>query len=581
MRALAWLDRLEGDRSPEIALAKAEALLSLGHFSAAREALATAPEDPTDARAAMIRGRILAGARDEAAFTPILRAYILEAPGASELLSSALAWIPTDAETCERVRIAVDGQGEAHLARWRAAFARSRGGKNEARAALQEALRAGDTTAARPLLDAAIDDADDASLAVALAALPLTDDDDLVRTARALANVRTELGAVKGAPTEGSFAAWLDALATLSEPRLAPWVDRTRRTIFELALPKDGPAAWSLLLARLGAHARAAHDLETSANLTEVSSERRRPLRLAIVGEFNAGKSTFINALIGADVAPTGVLPTTATLHRLHYAPDPIARVVFEHGHEPPERIVPSLENLRAALKTLENEPIERVEIGIPLQALTRVEVLDTPGFNAPDPRHTQAARRAFDESDVVLWLFDATQPLKQTERTILDEVRAAGIPLQILINKADRLGPADLEKVMTSTTASLAELGLQSWSPPLAFSAKRALAAKLGDETAKAASRWNAVETMFETEIVARADALKERALRRRARAAVHMLRLHVQSLVDTETQVAEATAERAHRFAAAAAALERAASDAVDALATALTPPIDAWRA
>ncbi|HEX7667254.1 MAG TPA: dynamin family protein, partial [Polyangiaceae bacterium] len=300
----------------------------------------------------------------------------------------------------------------------------------------------------------------------------------------------------------------------------------------------------------------------------------------AIVGEFNAGKSTFINALIGADVAPTGVLPTTATLHRLHYAPDPIARVIFETGHEPPERIVP-LDNLRGTLKGLENEPILRVEIGVPLQALTRVEVLDTPGFNAPDPRHTKAARRAFDESDVVLWLLDATQSLKQTEKVILDEVRDSGIPLQILVNKADRLAPADLEKVMSTTTSSLAEIGLTSWSAPLAFSAKQALAAKLGDENAKAASRWNEVEAMFENEIVARAEALKERALRRRARAAVRTLRAHVQSLVDAEARAAEATTEHAKTFALAAASLERTSNDAVETLAKALTPPIEAWRA
>ena len=157
MRALAWLDRLEGDKSSEVAIAKAEALLSLGNFQGARDALATTTDDPTDPRAAMTRGRILAAARDEGAFVPILRAYILEAPGASELLSSTLAWIPTNAETVERVRIAVDGRGETGLARWRAAFARSRGGKDEARAALEDALRSGDRTAARPLLDAAVD----------------------------------------------------------------------------------------------------------------------------------------------------------------------------------------------------------------------------------------------------------------------------------------------------------------------------------------------------------------------------------------------------------------------------------------
>ena len=581
-RALAWLDRLEGDASADVALARAEAWLALGNASAARTALGSSPDNPTDARAALTRGRILSATREEAAFAPLLRAYILDAPLASELLSSAVAWIPTDAQTIERVRIAVDARGEAALARWRAAFARSRGGRDEARAALEDAVASGDLTAARPLLEAAIDDRSDRSLSRALAALAEPDDDDLTRQARLLARARDELASKADSQwTKDSFFEALDRLASLGDSRLAAWTAETRTRVVASALPSnDATSAWSVILARLDDHARAVHDLEAASKVADVSAERRRPLRLAIVGEFNAGKSTFINALIGADVAPTGVLPTTATLHHLRYAPDPIARIVFDGTHDPPERLLP-LENLRATLKELQNEPITRVEIGVPLPALTRVEVLDTPGFNAPDPRHTKAARRAFDESDVALWLFDATQPLKQTEREILEEVRGAGIPLQILINKADRLAAPDLDRVLKSTTDALSEIRIASWSPPLAFSARLALAAKLGDENAKAPSRWADVEAMFESEIVARAPALKERALRRRAREAVHMLRARAETLASVESAEATAATERAHRFAVTAARLEQESAEATKSVAKSLAAPIAAWRA
>ncbi|MEO8878703.1 MAG: dynamin family protein, partial [Polyangiaceae bacterium] len=552
-----------------------------GNFSAARDAIANLPDDATDPRAAMTRGRILASSGSEAAFAPILRAYMLDAPGASELLSSTLAWVPANAETCEKVRIVVDAHGEAHLARWRAAFARSHGGRDEARAALEEALAGGDASAARPLLDAAVEDRNEASLGVALKALDPNRDDGVVRDARTLARARDLL---KNAGTAGwtaeSFGQALDALASIASDRLETWGKITRIAIVRGAVPKgDVSATWGVVLSRLDAHARAVHDLDASARIAEVAVERRRPLRLAVVGEFNAGKSTFINALIGADVAPTGVLPTTATLHHLRYAPDPIARIVFEQPHEPPERLLP-VENLRKALKELKNEAIVRVEIGVPLPALTRVEVIDTPGFNAPDASHTRAARRAFDESDVALWLLDATQPLKQTEREILEEVRAAKIPLQILVNKADRLSEADLEKVMQSTLESLATLGIESWSPPIAFSARLALAAKLGDEAARANSHWEKVEAMFEQEIVARAEALKERALRRRAATAVARLADRARALAEEESRAAVAVAETARRFAVAASRIDRESADAVKSLASSLLLPISAWQ-
>ena len=269
------------------------------------------------------------------------------------------------------------------------------------------------------------------------------------------------------------------------------------RPLVDAWIPADEtPADWPALLARLDAHARALSDLESVAAVADVAAERSRPLRLAIVGEFNAGKSTFINALMGADVAPTGVLPTTATLHHLRWAPDPFARIAFVPPHEPPERIVP-VADLRATLRGLDAAALDRVEILMPLESLQRVEILDTPGFNAPDPRHTQVALSAFERADAVVWLLDATQAMKQSERAVLEEAERARLPVQILVNKADRLAPDDLARVLAGVAVALGETGIRSLSPPLAFSAKRALAGKLGDAAALEGSGWGAVEAL------------------------------------------------------------------------------------
>ncbi len=40
---------------------------------------------------------------------------------------------------------------------------------------------------------------------------------------------------------------------------------------------------------------------------------------LVVVGEFNAGKSAFINALLGQSLVEEGALPTTTRVHRIHY----------------------------------------------------------------------------------------------------------------------------------------------------------------------------------------------------------------------------------------------------------------------
>ena len=266
------------------------------------------------------------------------------------------------------------------------------------------------------------------------------------------------------------------------------------------------PGDWTSILTRLDRHARALHALDATANVAELAVERSRPVRVAIVGEFNAGKSTFINALIGADVAPTGVLPTTATLHHLRYAPDPFARIQL-HDDAPSdveERIVPSSE-LRAALKSDRHEQREaRRDLACRSRLLTRVEILDTPGFNAPDQRHTDAARSAFEEADAAIWLLDAGQPLKQSERRILEEAKSAKLPVQILVNKADRLTPEALETVMSTVDDSLQETGIRSWSAPIALSARLALQGKLGDaRTRSRRAGWDAVQKLLDEQII------------------------------------------------------------------------------
>jgi GTP-binding protein EngB required for normal cell division len=563
-RAELWLERAADDKSPAIAVRKAQARLLRGDAAGAKTLLDKVELPATDGRAALVKGSALAILDDPACFTLLVRAMVLDAPGASEALSSALGHVPSDAQVRARVRSVVDAKGEQDRARWRAAFARAEGARDAARRALRDALDAGEKAAALPLLDAAVDDRDETSLRAALAALPHSDADAYVTDARHLA-----MGT-------------LDEAVQIRHPRLRAWADEVALTAARALAPAGAQADWPKLLARLDALARTLSDLESVASVASLSAERARPVRLAIVGEFNAGKSTFINALIGADVAPTGVLPTTATLHHLRWAPDPIARILFAPGHEPRERIVP-LSELRATLASLDpgrlTEDVARVELHMPLPLLVRVEILDTPGFNAPDPKHTAVARSAFEEADVLLWLLDASQPLKQSERRVLEEAKAARLPVQMLVNKADRLSPDNLAIVMKTVDEALVETGLPSWAPPLALSAKKALAGKLGDAAALEQSGWAAVQALLDERIVARSDDLKERALRRRASLVVARLLAQASADADRQREQDEARARQAATVAQLAARIERGQDTLAEQLAKSLAPSAEAF--
>jgi small GTP-binding protein len=377
----------------------------------------------------------------------------------------------------------------------------------------------------------------------------------------------------------GEAPAILDELAAIETTRARAWAEAARMTALSGWIPPSGaPGDWTSILTRLDRHARALHALESTAKVAELAVERSRPVRVAIVGEFNAGKSTFINAVMGADVAPTGVLPTTATLHHLRYAPDPFARIQFYEG-DVKERIVPSSE-LREALKGADTGNVKRVEILMPIASLTRVEILDTPGFNAPDQRHTEAARSAFEEADAAIWLLDAGQPLKQSERRILEEAKTAKLPVQILVNKADRLRPDDLAKVMATVAESLEETGLRSWSVTIPLSARLALQGKLGDAEALAKSGWDDVQRLLDEQIVGRSDELKERGLRRRGGRVVNDLLERAREQAAEERASIEAARARAQDLALRAAKLDREADEAAQVVAGALGGAAADWK-
>jgi small GTP-binding protein len=575
-RAGLWLERLGVTNDAGVRLRRAEARLLQNDVAGAREVLDALEADPTNGRAALLRGRALALAGDPTAFPHLLRAMVLDERGASEALASALAWIPTDEATRSKIRVVVVDRGESDLARWRAAFARAEGHRDEARAALVSAVRSGDGSAAKPLLDAALEDQDHASLAVALAGLGETANaDPLARDARLLPSPARLRDA-------GEAAAILDDLAGITTTRARGWADAARKAALSTWIPTSGaPSDWTKLLTRLDRHARDLHALDATAKVAELAMERSRPVRVAIVGEFNAGKSTFINALIGAEIAPTGVLPTTATLHHLRYAPDPFARIQFHHDAptESKERIVPAAE-LRATLKSLDVDWVVRVEILQPIASLTRVEILDTPGFNAPDSRHTEAARSAFEEADAAIWLLDAAQPLKQTERRILEEAKTASLPVQILVNKVDRLKPEDVTTVMDNVNASLSETGIRSWAPPASLSARLALLGKLGDEDAFVRSGWEAVQRLLDEQIVGRSSELKERGLRRRASRVVSLLLERARDRAAEENAQIDVARGRAQELALRAANLEREADQAAQVALGALSATAADWK-
>jgi small GTP-binding protein len=188
---------------------------------------------------------------------------------------------------------------------------------------------------------------------------------------------------------------------------------------------------------------------------------------LVIVGEFNSGKSAFINALVGSTVAAEGVTPTTAQINVLQYG-DALDRKVREaHLHV----------------------------ITAPADILREIHIVDTPGTNAIIREHEAITAEYVPRSDLVLFVTSADRPFTETERAFLDQVRGWGKKIVIVINKIDILeSTAQIEEVRAFVADNARTL--LGFSPEIfPVSARLALRAKQGDPSVWAASRFEALE--------------------------------------------------------------------------------------
>ena len=227
-----------------------------------------------------------------------------------------------------------------------------------------------------------------------------------------------------------------------------------------------------------------------------------RPLLVAVMGEFNAGKSSFVNALCGADVAPTGVTPTTATINVLRFGATPEARVVHHDGSA---RAIPAAD-LVAFLGTLRDadaREVRMVEIFLPVETLRRVEIVDTPGLNSIRPEHERVARDFLRDADAIVWVFAAGQAAKATEREALALAHAAGKRVVGVLNKIDRAEPGEVSALVRHVEGTLGDLV----EPVVPFSATRATAAQ---KAGRADSGFEALTAVLEQRFLADARELK-----------------------------------------------------------------------
>lgn len=135
-------------------------------------------------------------------------------------------------------------------------------------------------------------------------------------------------------------------------------------------------------------------------------------LKIGIIGEFNAGKSSLINALLNENILPTDIFPTTATVNCIAYDIDKNIKV-FSHDEN-----IKIIEEDNLDLYNAENgdfDNISHIFIKHP-NAVKDIVFIDTPGFNDPNENRDKLIRYILPSLDCILFISDVNQPLKASE---------------------------------------------------------------------------------------------------------------------------------------------------------------------
>ena len=171
---------------------------------------------------------------------------------------------------------------------------------------------------------------------------------------------------------------------------------------------------------------------------------------VAILGQFKAGKSSFINGLIGRPILPVGVIPVTTVITRIQYGERERATVRYFDGTT--SQI--SQDDLGAYVSEAENpsnsKDVDVVDIELPdLAEYPGLRFVDTPGMGSVYRYHKEVSENCLPEAGVAIPVISADRPLSEPDLQLIEELSHHTPRIIILLTKTDLLTPGQQDEVV------------------------------------------------------------------------------------------------------------------------------------
>ncbi len=177
----------------------------------------------------------------------------------------------------------------------------------------------------------------------------------------------------------------------------------------------------TLLKEQIGYFSGMAKPLDTQ-KLEDMMAQIDSPFMMLVCGEYNSGKSTFINSLLGDKICNIGSTPTTDKIN------------IIKNGYSDVEKI---------------KSPIVNV-MDIDLEMLQNFLIVDTPGTNSIVKEHQEITLKFIHRAELILFVTSADRPFSESERQMLELISSKyGKKIVFILNKIDQKEKDDVDEIM------------------------------------------------------------------------------------------------------------------------------------
>jgi GTP-binding protein EngB required for normal cell division len=190
-------------------------------------------------------------------------------------------------------------------------------------------------------------------------------------------------------------------------------------------------------------------------------------INVAIFGRFKAGKSSFLNCLMGRPVLPVGVVPVTAVVTEIEYGPEDRAEVLFVDGNVEPISLERIGEFISEAQNPENSKQVLRVRLELcSIPQYRGIRFVDTPGLESVLEHNTQASRRWLPKVGLALVAVGVDPPLSQHDLDLIRDLGRYTPRISLLLTKVDLVDAGERSQVQDFVRRQLAS----RWDRPVSL---------------------------------------------------------------------------------------------------------------